>query len=200
MKPILIGIAGGSGAGKSTLCTALMDLYPETIGMVQLDDYFRPAADVPKLAGMDNWDHPDALFLDRLGEDLERLSQGESVMIRTKNLRLNPDYVHTNTRIHVQFDPKPVMLVEGYLVLHDPRIREALHTSIWLDVPHSSRWERRVHFKNPEYEERVALPMHAQFAEPTKRHAKHVLDVTTLRKEEVLDQVREIVLTYVSTL
>lgn len=87
MKPLLIGIAGGSGAGKSTLCTALMHLYPETIGMVQLDDYFRPAADVPKLAGMDNWDHPDALFLDRLGEDLERLSQGESVMIRTKNFR-----------------------------------------------------------------------------------------------------------------
>ena len=48
MKPIFIGIAGGTGAGKSTLCTALMDKYPDKIGLIQLDDYFKPSAQVQK--------------------------------------------------------------------------------------------------------------------------------------------------------
>ena len=57
MKPVFIGVAGGTGAGKSALCTALMDKYPDKIGLIQLDDYFRPSAEVPKFKRHTNWHH-----------------------------------------------------------------------------------------------------------------------------------------------
>src|SRR3989344_4640189 len=103
MKPIFIGIAGGTGAGKSTLCTALMDKYPDKIGLIQLDDYFKPESEVPKLEGHVNWDHPNALFLDKLANDLAQLSEGRSVIINTKNERINPKYKKTDKRIPVKF-------------------------------------------------------------------------------------------------
>lgn len=193
MKPTFIGIAGGTGAGKSTLCTALMDKYPEKIGLIQLDDYFKPSAQVPKFEAHTNWDHPDALLLDNLVNDLAELSQGKSVIINTKNERLNPDYKKTDKRIPIEFRPKPIMLVEGYLVLFDERVRKFLTTSIWLDVDHETRWARRVHFKYPEYEEKVLLPMHKQFAEPTKQYAAHLIDISNLSKEQVLEKAERII-------
>ncbi len=57
MKPIFIGITGGTGAGKSTVCTALVNKYSEKIGLIQLDDYFKPPMEVPKFNRHTNWEH-----------------------------------------------------------------------------------------------------------------------------------------------
>jgi uridine kinase len=83
------------------------------------------------------------------------------------------------------------MLIEGYLVLHDSRIRELFETSIWLDIDQSKSWERRVHFKKDGYLEQVLLPMNEQFVLPSKQHAKQVIDVTGMTKEEVFEQVQD---------
>lgn len=188
-----IGIAGGTGAGKSTVCTALLDKYPDKVGLIQLDDYFKPEDEAPKMHGVVNYDHPHSLYLDKLVHDLTELSQGKTVVINTKNERLNPDYKRTEKRIPVEFQPKPIMLVEGYLVLHNPLVRKLLANSIWLEVDHDTRWERRVHFKYNEYEKKVLIPMYKKFAEPTKRYADHIFDVTGLTKEQVFEKVEAIV-------
>jgi len=193
LESILIGISGGSGAGKSTLCTALQDKYPDQIGLVQLDDYFKPSAEAPTHEGYSNKEHPDALYFDKFNEDLEKLSQGNSVVINTKNERLNPEFKVTKKRIPVEVRAKPIMLVEGFLVLFDERVRKLFHTSIWLDVDHETRWERRVHFKNSEYEKKVLIPMHKKFAEPTKQFAAHVIDVSRLTREQVLAEAENII-------
>lgn len=189
MMPVFIGVAGGSGAGKSSLCTALMDKYPDQVGLIQLDDYFKPSGSVPILGGLENWDHPDSLFLDRLAADIKALGEWQSVTINTKNERLNPDYARTDKRIPVVFVPRPLMLVEGYLVLYDKAIRDQLNEAIWLEVDHETRWGRRVHFKDEAYAETVLKPMHAQYAEPTKKFATLTLDVSGLGKDEVLSRV-----------
>ncbi|MCA9352005.1 hypothetical protein KC866_01255 [Patescibacteria group bacterium] len=192
MKPIFIGIAGASGAGKSTLCTYLQEKYPDQIGLIQLDDYFKKQIDVPKYKGHDNWDSPDALRLDQLYQDLLSFQKGESVMVWTKNEKLNPDYKKTDKRIEIEFQPKPVMLVEGYLVLHDERIRNLFETSIFLDIDQRMSWKRRVHFKNDAYFEEVILPMNTQYVIPTKQLAEHVIDVSNLSKKEVFQKAEEI--------
>ncbi len=189
MKPIFVGITGGTGAGKSTLCNALQKKYPDKIGLIQLDDYFKPIEEKPKVGDIVSSDHPESLYLDKLAEDLLQLSKGNPVIINTKNEYLNPDFEKTKIRIPVEFQPKPIMLVEGFLVLYDERIRNMLATSVWLEIDHDTRWARRVHFKNPEYEKKVLIPMHAQYAEPTKKYAEHVLDVSDLSKEQVFDKV-----------
>lgn len=192
MKPIFIGISGGSGAGKSTLCTSLLNKYADQIGLIQLDDYFKKAEFVPEYNGFKNWDHPDALRLGQLHQDLLDFQQGKNVKIWTKNERLNPDYKKTDKRIEVEFEPKSVMLIEGYLVLHDPCIRELFETSIWLDIDQEESWKRRVHFKKEGYLENVLLPMNEQFVQPSKQHAEHLIDVTDLTKEGVLEKVEKI--------
>ncbi len=169
MNVVFIGIAGGSGAGKSSLCSGLMDKYPDTIGMLQLDDYFKPSDSVPTLLGHENWDHPEALYLDKLAQDISSLSGGASIQAYTKNEKLNPDYAITEKRIIATFLPKPIMLVEGYLVLWSEAIRSQLQTSIWLEVDHDIRWERRVHFKNDKYEEEVIKPMYEKYVARCQR-------------------------------
>ncbi|HEY4694395.1 MAG TPA: hypothetical protein VIH52_00270 [Candidatus Nanoarchaeia archaeon] len=193
MKPVFIGIAGGTGSGKSTLCTTLQDKYPDEIGLIQLDDYFKLSAEVPQFEGHTNWDHPNALYLDKLATDLFKLSQGKPVIINTKNERLNPNYKKTNKRIPIEFQPKPIMLVEGYLVLWDKQIRNLLNTSIWLEASHDTRWKRRLHFKYLEYEKNVLIPMYKQFAEPTKQYANHIINVSNLTKEQVFKVVSGII-------
>lgn len=193
MKPIFIGIAGGTGAGKSTICYALLDKYPNTVGLVELDDYFKSSGEVPKLDGLENWDHPESLHLDRLASDLKALSEGRSITVETKNPRLNPNYEKTQTRIPVEISPKQIMLVEGYLTFWDERVRNHFSSMIYLDVPHTMRYARRVHFKFPEYEERVLIPMHKQFVEATKRYADHIIDVSELTKEQAFDTVVRII-------
>lgn len=192
-RPIFIGIVGGTGAGKSTLCTLLEEKYQEQIGLIQLDDYFKPIEEQPKIGDILNFEHPDSLYLDKFVSDLIELSKGNSVMVNTKNEKHNPDYKNTKVRIPFKINPKPIMLVEGYLILWDERVRELLSTSIWLEVDHKTRWERRVHFKNDEYEQKVLIPMHQKFVESTKQYAEHVIDVSDLSKEQVLEKTEEII-------
>lgn len=198
MKPIFIGIAGGTGAGKTTLCAALQNKYPDTIGLIQLDDYLKPPSEALKFEGMMNWEHPDALYFDKLAKDLSEFSQGHSVVINTKKELGNPDYREPvgdqyQERVPVEFGPKPVMLIEGYLVLFDARVRSFFDTSIYLDLDHDIRLARRMHFMNPEYEKKILIPMHEKFVEPTKQYAEYVIDVSNLTKEQVFEKVETII-------
>ena len=103
-----IGITGGSGVGKSTLCNALKNKYPDMIEYIQLDDYFKPSNDKPMIEGMRNSDHPDALYFNKLENDLVKLSNGESIILNTKNEILNPDYEKTKIKIPREIHSKPI--------------------------------------------------------------------------------------------
>jgi uridine kinase len=192
MKRIFIGISGGSGAGKSTLCHSLLTEYPDQINLIQLDGYFNSEDLVTELEGMKNWDHPDAMNFDRLYADLFSLKEGRSVIVPVKDESKKKSGDILAPRIMKTFEPKEIILVEGYLVMHDPRIRELFETSIWLDIDQSKSWERRVHFKKDGYLEKVLLPMNEEFVQQSKQYVKHVIDVTDMKKEEVFEQVQYI--------
>ena len=92
-------------------------------------------------------------------------------------------------RIPVVIEPKLIIILEGYLSLWNAEVRERMDDSLFLDAGHDLRMNRRVHFLNSEYEQKVLIPMHAQFIEPTKKFARHIIDVTDLTKEEVFEKV-----------
>ena len=192
IKPIFVGITGGSGAGKSTLCDTLISRYPEIIEAIRLDDYFKPKELQPKIGNVLNFEHPDSLYFDNLVDDLKKLSEGNSVIINTRNTYLNPNYEKAKEKIPFEFYPKRIILVEGFLILTNKKIREMLNMSIYLDVEHNTRWARRVHFKNEEYEKNVIIPMHNEHIEPTKKYATYIIDVSDLSKEQVIEKVEKI--------
>jgi len=160
--------------------------------MIQLDDYFKPAEMVPVFEGFENWDDPEALYLDRLAKDLEDLSKGNAIEAMTKNAFRNPDYKITQKRILSVFEPKAIMLVEGFLCLYDSKIRNYFSHSIWLEIDHEKGWGRRSHFKNDEYYEKVFKPMYAKYVAPTKRYSNFILDVSSLSQDDVSSKVLEL--------
>jgi uridine kinase len=93
----------------------------------------------------------------------------------------------THRRIGVEetVEPRPFILVEGILLLHDPRARALLDLSIFLDVPDPVRLARRMARDVTErgrtrrsvlsqYEATVR-GAHARYVEPTKPLAHLVL-------------------------
>lgn len=182
MKPFMVGIAGGSGTGKSTLAYTLRDKYPEKIAILRFDDYqMEDERSVPVFGGFRNWDHPDCIEFEKLLKDLQGLKNGSSIIVRTWGSRENPDYKITGVRLPITIEPKSVILVEGYLVLWHPSVREFLELKIYLEADESTRVKRRNKLQDERYkgyEERVLIPMHNRYLAPTKNYADYIFDTS----------------------
>ncbi len=133
-KTHCIGIAGGSGSGKSTLAVALAKKYPEQIAVLHLDDYGAKKENIPMLNGFLNREHPDAIRFDDLHRDLHALQNGHAITVRTKSELYNPGYtLEDDNKIEYTIEPKHIIIVEGYLVFHDTRIRDLMDKKyIWI--------------------------------------------------------------------
>jgi uridine kinase len=186
----IIGIAGGSGSGKSSVTYSLVDEDPEQYEMLNFDDYhkWRTEPNLPTLHGMINWDHPDIINWQDLIDDLERLKQGEPITVQTWSHRSNVDYDTTRERIPRTVYPHPVLIVEGYMLLHDPDLRKLFDTTYYLELDELTRHARRDKINTvgfSEYNEKILKPMHWQYVEPTKALADHVIDIGSLSVPEI---------------
>lgn len=140
-RPYLVGIAGGSGSGKTTLVRALQERMPEgAVSVISQDDYYHPIdRQVVDPRGRVNFDLPTAVDLDRLYEDMERLSRGE-VLLR-EEYTFNQ---HDKRPRLVEVLPAPVVLVEGLFVLHHAAIRERFDLRVYVETPEELQLERRL--------------------------------------------------------
>jgi uridine kinase len=183
-----IGISGGSGSGKSTLAYGLQELYPDLIEVVHFDDYQKKKEHVPIHHGMANWDHPDAIDFDGILKDLMTLKNGKDITVMTKSAKYNPDY-EKKGRIPHTLKARNIIIVEGYMVLTDSRIRDFFDYKIYLDLNFDERMSRRTKFIDPEYTRKILLPMHKEYVETSKKYADIVIDIGKYDKKEVRDLV-----------
>ena len=140
MQSILIGVAGGSGSGKSTFTNRLKNYFGDSISVLYHDNYYR-RQDHLSLAEREkvNYDHPDALETELLAEHLRKLKQGKAIECPVY------DYsVHNRTDEVIVIQPRPVIIVEGILVLADDRICELLDIRVFADADADERILRRV--------------------------------------------------------
>ncbi len=178
VKPLLIGIAGGTGSGKSTITRRLAAALAETpVAFVALDSYYLDLGDMP----MDernrrNFDHPDAFDLPLLLQHLEALAAGQSIESPVYDFRRHARASTTET-----VRPSDVVVVDGILALHDPRIRALFGLKVFVDADADLRLARRIRRDIVErgrtvedvleqYETTVR-PMHERFVEPTRAYA-----------------------------
>ena len=115
MKPIIIGIAGGTGSGKSTFTNRLHDAFGDQVAVIYHDNYYRCNDGISfeerkKL----NYDHPDAFETELLVKHLARLKEGQAIECPTYDYSL-----HNRAQGTIRIEPKPVILLEGILVLFD---------------------------------------------------------------------------------
>ncbi|MCH8276464.1 MAG: uridine kinase, partial [Bacteroidetes bacterium] len=129
--PVIIGIAGGSGSGKSTVLSRMVsELGPENVAVLDHDAYY---LDLQHLSfeerSLYNFDHPDMLETTLLVEHLDLLIAGFEVQ--------KPIYdftTHTRTERTETVSPRPVIVVEGILVLTDERLVSRMDIKIFVDT------------------------------------------------------------------
>lgn len=181
-KPYFLGISGGSASGKTFLLKHVLDRYPEDkITLVSSDEYYRSRDELPKDPdGEINFDHPEALDLDRLAEDLKKISQGEEVIIKEYTYN-NPDQKPK----WITYRPSPIILVEGLFVFHHKSISDLLDLRIFVDADEHIRLSRRIRRDDAErgygldevldYYTKYVAPMYRKYIEPYKYECDLIL-------------------------
>ena len=182
---LLVGIAGGSGAGKTTLVNVISEklkaLASIEATIVNHDSYYKEYSHLSKTEKDKlNFDHPNSLDNHLFVEHLALLKQGQSVLAPVYDFATHSRL--TNTII---IKPSSVILVDGILLLVEPKIREILDIKIFLDTPADIRILRRLHRDINERGRTVesvinqylatVRPMHEQFVEPSKQYADLIL-------------------------
>ncbi|EOD79226.1 uridine kinase [Grimontia sp. AD028] len=179
---VIIGIAGASASGKSLIASTIYQELKEKVGDHQIgviteDRYYRDQGHLSMEERVKtNYDHPQALDHDLLCKHLQDLMEGKAVEV--------PQYSyaeHTRMEETTTLTPKKVIILEGILLLTDPRLRDLMHASIFMDTPLDICLLRRVKRDVAErgrtmesvlqqYQQTVR-PMFMQFIEPSKQYA-----------------------------
>ena len=80
---MLIGITGGSCTGKSTLVTLLEQSLGGNCTVLSFDDYFIGLEQLKD--EIDDWKTPELYRYDDYIRDVQKLSRGESITIKTES-------------------------------------------------------------------------------------------------------------------
>lgn len=178
MKPLIIGIAGGSGSGKSTVARKVADaLDASSVAFLDMDAYYH---DYSRLSLEErrkiNWDHPNSFDWDLLVAQIQTLAAGRPIQ------KPQYDFVqHLRREETVQVGAAKVVVIDGILLLADPRTRSLCDVKVFVDTDADIRLIRRLRRdileRGRPLEEildqylTTVQPMHLEFVEPSKRYA-----------------------------
>lgn len=179
---IFVGIAGGTGSGKTTLANTLINTLEENNTIfIPHDNYYKDRSHLPfsKRENI-NYDHPEAFETNLLVSHLKKLQNGKDIEM--------PQYdysTHTRKEETVKVKAKPVVIVEGILVLADEKLRELFDIKLFVDTDADIRILRRlkrdINDRNRSFESvyeqylSTVKPMHEAFVEPSKTYADIII-------------------------
>ena len=181
-RPLVIGMAGGSGSGKTTIAESVVEqIGPDRVAFIPHDAYYRHRPDLTfEQRTKVNYDHPESLETAFMVEQVEALLAGDTVA--------RPVYDfsnHLRSDDTVEVEPRPVLMLEGILILVEPALVDLMDLKIYVDTDADLRLMRRLERDVQErgrtlasvlrqYETTVR-PMHLQFVEPSKRYADIII-------------------------
>ncbi len=181
-RPTIVGIAGGTASGKTSISRKVREaIGAEHSTLLELDSYYRDLSDLDfEERSRVNFDHPQSFDFDLLIAHLRMLAAGDSIDTPVY------DYVRHNRRFETILSAaKPLIVVEGILVLWHPEVRELLDIKVFVDTPDDLRLLRRIRRDTSErgrslesvlkqYEDTVR-PSHLEWCEPTKVYADVII-------------------------
>ncbi|MDH2436477.1 uridine kinase [Pokkaliibacter plantistimulans] len=193
---VIIGIAGASGSGKSSFSDALLHEFGSAqITILREDSYYKDQTHLAMEERVKtNYDHPDAFDHDLLLTQLQQALQGEPVNVPVYDYKL-----HTRA---AEVQPLPackIIILEGILIFTDARLRNLMHTRIYMDTPLDvcllRRLQRDVNERGRtldsvlEQYQATVRPMFMKYINPSKEHA-HLIVPGGARNRVAIDLVR----------
>ena len=171
----IVGIAGGSASGKTTIVNNIKELFQNDIELISHDNYYLSNDDKTMEERVKlNYDHPSSFDTDKMIEDVKKLKAGEIIYRQ-----------HTREEEVVEVHPKKVIILEGILILEDPRLRDLMDIKVFVDTDADERLMRRILRDTQERGRTVesvlnqyvttVKPMHEQFVEPSKKYADIII-------------------------
>lgn len=179
---LIIGIAGGTGCGKTTVVNQIVNELPENeVCVISQDSYYKDTSHLTYEERVKiNFDHPQSIDFELLGQHLTALRKGETIA--------QPVYSfveHNRTSETVSTAPSKVIIVEGILILTNPKIREMFDIKIYVQTDSDERLIRRLKRdiveRGRDMDEvldryqNTLKPMHQQFIDPTKEFADLII-------------------------
>lgn len=180
-KICVLGVAGGSASGKTTIINKVKEYFGNDIAVISHDSYYKAHDEMPfeercKL----NYDHPDSFESERMAEDIRKLIKGYAIEMPVY------DYcIHNRSKETITIEPKPVIIMEGILVLENRELRDLMDIKIYVDTDADERLMRRIRRDMTERGRSIesiieqytgtVKPMHEEFIEPSKKYADIII-------------------------
>lgn len=178
----IIGVAGGTGSGKTTVVNKIVEALPkDSVSVIALDSYYTDESQAtPEERKHINVDHPDAFDWRLLIEHVHDLKVGRSIEMPTYSYA---EFSRLKETVHVE--PRPVVIVEGIMVLLNKQLRDMMDLKIFVDTDSDERLIRNIQRDIVERGRTLEMtidrylsmkkPMHEQFIEPTKKYADLII-------------------------
>lgn len=179
---LIIGIAGGTGCGKTTVVNQILNELPEgEVGVISQDSYYKDTTHLSYEERVKiNFDHPRSIDFNLLTDHLKELKNNKLVHQPVYSF---VKYNRTSDTFLTQ--PRKVMIVEGILILTNPKLREMFDIKIFVHADTDERLIRRlkrdISERGRDLDEVLARyqttlkPMHDQFIEPMKEYADIII-------------------------
>ena len=194
----MVGITGGSASGKTLFIKRLVDSFStKEVCLLSQDNYYHDRHLQPKDGkGVENFDLPESIDHINFIKDVQALHRGESVYKKEYTFN-NPSIVPKM----LQFDPAPVIVVEGIFVFYFPEIREQLDLKLFIDAEEHIKLKRRIKRDGQErgydmddvlyrYENHVA-PTYDRYIRPFKTEADIIIP-----NNHSFDKAMEVIVTF----
>ena len=181
-KNIVIGIAGGSGSGKTTVAGMIAEDFGESqVTVVLQDSYYKDLKHLSaEQRAQHNFDHPNAIDSTLMAQHVRDLKHGLPIDAPVYDFQ-----THTRCLETLTVQPKPIIIVEGILVLECEEVRDLMDVKIYVDTDDDIRFIRRLKRDIVERGRSIesvinqylktVRPMHLEFVEKSKRQADLIL-------------------------
>ena len=192
----IIGFSGGTASGKTTIVSKLFNHYGKNESVIICQDSYYKDQNLLsyKQRLKINYDHPDAIDIELLYDNLISLIKGEVIN------KPNYDYkTHSRDINFESINPKKLIFVEGTLVFHFKQLTDLMLLKIFIHSSEKIRFSRRIERDinergrssasiHKQYVDTV-YPMHQKFVEPSRSTA----DINISGENDIKDSTKLII-------
>lgn len=202
----VVGITGGSGAGKTQFLNWIKNSFtPDQLCLLSQDNYYQNrTTDNAKENRIKNFDEPTVIEVDQFAHDLQQLKRGIKI-IRQEYTFNNP----AKSPKLLEFNPAPIVIVEGIFVFHFAEINKLLNLKIFIEAKEHLKFHRRITRDQLErgypledilykYTNHVA-PAYEKYIEPYRHEADLIIPNNKVYQHDQMPAAVKVVIAYLKT-